>query len=156
MSETCCITHTTGNRTPGDRRQHTWRTFPHTLIKSRRKGMRRDVDKKSAHYVDFHEPIVFAMTIAIICLSCIDSFFTLLLLNDGAQEINPLMLYLIEINITLFVCGKILLTTLSLMIIIAHKNFWLVKNIIQTRHILTAALIMYLVLFNYEISLLTS
>ena len=138
-----------------DRRKHDFKSFLHSLFMRRRKGMRRDNDHKTSHYVDIHDQVTVWIAIAIIILSCADSFFTLILLEQGrAVEANPIMKILIESDTTLFVAGKAALTILCLLFLVAHKNFWLFRSMIRTRSVLFAAFVGYIVLINYELVIL--
>lgn len=138
-----------------DRRKHNFKSFLHTLFMRRRKGMRRDIDEKTSHYVDLHDKTTVFLTISVIILSCTDSFFTLLLIKEGrAVEANPIMAALIESDITLFVAGKAALTICCLIFIVAHKNFWLFNNMLRARSLLFAIFFGYAALINYELVLL--
>ena len=123
----------------------------------RRQGMRRDADKQHGHYVDIHEPKTIYISIFIIILSCLDAFFTLLLLQKGiAYEANPVMKVLIESNnATLFVLTKTAITAACIIFLVAHKHFWIIRNRIRTHAALLVALVAYICLINYEVFLLS-
>ena len=143
------------SRNKKDRRKHGFKSFLHSLFMRRRKGMRRGNDHKTSHYVDIHDQATVWITISIIILSCADSFFTLILIQQGrAVEANPVMKTLIESDTTLFVAGKAALTILCLLFLVAHKNFWIFNSLIRTRSVLLATLVGYIVLINYELVLL--
>lgn len=138
-----------------DRRTHGLKSFWNSLHMRRRKGMRRDKDEMISHYVDVHDQTTIWTTIAIIVLSCTDSFLTLTLLQQGlAYEANPVMRALIETDTTLFVAGKAAVTIFCLLFLVAHKNFWLFNNRLRTKTILFSILVGYIVLINYELVLL--
>lgn len=138
-----------------DRRSHSLRTFLYSFTRNRRCLVRRDTCLEGSHYVDANEaPLLFAMTIAIMGLSCIDAFFTLMLLQQGAQEINPVMNSLIAIDTQLFVSTKVLLTAACLIFILAHRNFWLIKGVVRTYHTLPCLFAGYCLLIAHEINML--
>lgn len=140
-----------------DRRSHSLRTFLYSFSKNRRQQVRRDNCLEGSHYVDFnHAPVLFALTVAIMGLSCVDAFFTLMLLNQGAQEINPFMNSLIEADTLLFVVTKVLLTASCLIFILAHRNFWLIKGVIRTSHIIPCLFIGYCALIVHELNMLNN
>lgn len=142
-----------------ERRSHSLRTFLNSFTRTgnRRRHVRREICLGNSHYVDFHDaPLLFAMTIAIMGLSCTDAFFTLMLLQQGAQEINPIMNSLIEIDVQLFVTIKVLLTAVCLIFILAHRNFWLVRGVIRTSHFLPCLFIGYCALIVHELLMLKS
>lgn len=138
-----------------DRRKHGLKAFIYCLYMRRRKGMRREVDHNTSHYVDIYDQVTVWAAIAIIILSCIDSLITLLLIQQGrAYEANPVMGALIESDATMFVAAKAALTILCLVFLVVHKNFWLFNNRIRTRSLLLATFIGYSLLINYELVLL--
>ena len=92
--------------------------------------------------------------VAILLLSCMDAYFTLLLLPYGAYEVNPLMRLLIETDYTLFIKTKIAITAFGVVFLIAHKNFWFLKNTIRVPAVMSMTLVMYFVLVNYQIGML--
>ncbi len=140
-----------------DRRSHGLRTFLTSFAKQRRRHTRREGCLESSHYVDFHNaPMLFALTIAIMGLSCVDAFFTLMLLQQGAQEINPIMNSLLTIDTQLFVATKVLLTAACLIFILAHRNFWLIKGVIRTQHVLPCLFIGYCALIIHELKMLNN
>jgi len=89
-------------------------------------------------------------------LSCVDAFFTLMLLQQGAQEINPIMNSLLAIDTQLFVTIKVLLTAACLIFILAHRNFWLIKGVIRTQHVLPCLFIGYCALIVHELTMLNN
>jgi len=155
MSRKLELPESQSRRNSEDRRKHGIKSFIYSLYMRRRKGMRRDLDHNTSHYVDIHDQTTVWIAISIIILSCADSFFTLILLQEGrAVEANPVMKALIESDTTLFVAGKAALTIMCLLFLVAHKNFWLFNNRIRTRSILFAAFMGYALLVNYELVLL--
>ena len=140
-----------------DRRSHGFRTFMHSFIKSRRHQARREICLTTSHYTDSNNaPILFALTIAIMGLSCTDAFFTLMLIQQGAQEINPVMNSLLEVNTQLFVSAKLAITAICLVFILAHRNFWLFKRIVRTHHTLPALFLGYCVLITHQLNMLNN
>jgi len=140
-----------------DRRSHGLRTFLYSFSKSRRHQARREICLNTSHYADNnHAPVLFALTIAIMGLSCTDAFFTLMLIQQGAQEINPVMNRLLEIDVQLFVSVKLAITAACLIFILAHRNFWLFKRIIRTHHILPALFLGYGALITHQLNMLNN
>lgn len=137
-----------------DRRRDLPQAFLHSLYRNRRRGMRRDEDRRRAHYVDVHGPGVVICAVTVLLLSCADSLFTLLLLQRGAEEINPVMRALIDTDVGLFVGVKLALTAACVVFFVAHRNFWLFR--IRGHVILYGTLALYAALVNYQIHLLAS
>lgn len=138
-----------------DRRSHDIKALWHSLFMRRRVGMRRDKDHRTSHYVDILDKTTIWLSISIIVMSCADSFFTLILIQEGrAVEANPIMKALMESDTMLFVAGKAAVTIACLIFLVAHKHFWLFNNRLKTRTVLFAAFIGYAALINYELVLL--
>jgi len=137
-----------------DRRSHHVKSLFYSLFKRRRVSLRRDDDMQKGLYVDLHEPGLVICGVAILIMSCMDAYFTLLLLPYGAYEVNPLMKLLIDIDFTLFIKTKIAITAFCVVFLIAHKNFWLLKNTIRVHSVMLMTLVMYFVLINYQIGML--
>ena len=83
-----------------------------------------------------------------------DACFTLLLYQQGIDELNPVMKLLIDIDTMLFINTKIAVTALCIIFFIAHKNFWLLKNKIKVHSVMSATMVMYFILVNYQIGML--
>ena len=137
-----------------DRRNQHTKSLLYSLFKRRRISLRRDDDRQHGFYVDVHEPRMLMWGVAILLLSCMDAYFTLLLLPYGAYEVNPLMRLLIETDYTLFIKTKIAITAFGVVFLIAHKNFWFLKNTIRVPAVMSMTLVMYFVLVNYQIGML--
>ncbi len=105
-------------------------------------------------YVDRYEPHLFYVAVATLLLCCTDAFFTLTLLQQGAEEINPFMALLLEMDVQLFLVTKFALTAAGLVFLVAHKNFLLFNRRLRVPHVLYAFLVGYMVLVKYELTLL--
>lgn len=138
-----------------DRRTPTLKTFYYSLFMRRRHGHRRDADNRTSHYVDFHDAKYLYIALAILALSCTDIIFTLILLKNGAHEANPVMQFFMDINTQTFIAVKIFMTVVGVVLLIAHRNFWLFKQTIRTETVLFSSLIAYMLLINYELVLLS-
>lgn len=98
--------------------------FRHMGIRGRRIKARRKGEKKNCYVDQYHDPMLFFVVLAIIIMSILDAFFTILLLKNGnIIEVNPLMAALIEKSSLYFFNVKYLLTALSLILLVIHKNF---------------------------------
>jgi len=89
-------------------------------FKPRRRGPRR-AGEHALSSVDWHHPQWLAIAMLIVVFSCSDAFLTLLLLERGAREVNPLMASLLAgsglafalVKIGLTASGVVLLTQLA-------------------------------------------
>jgi len=137
-----------------DRRTATMKSAIYSLFRRRRAVVRRDKDATKAQYFDIHEPWVKLTMLAVLGMSCMDSIFTLRLLQLGSSELNPVMNYFIQLDSGLFFAVKLFLTAFCVVFIVMHKKFTLFK-IISGYHMLIATLVMYVSLISYELSMLT-
>jgi hypothetical protein len=99
-----------------ERRTRTLRALLHGSFKPRRHDARREWDMGFAS-VDWHQSRWFAVAVLIVVLSCVDAFFTLTLLADGAYEANPVMATLLNGSPHWFALGKIGLTSAGVILL---------------------------------------
>lgn len=126
-----------------------WR---HLGFQGRRKTHRRAGDRDNA-YVDWYEPHLWFVVLAILGMSLADAFITLKLLSLGAVEMNPLLVDLIEQDPALFVVLKFALTGFAVIFLVIHKNF-LLFNRLRVQYLLWVFLAGYALLIGYELLLL--
>ncbi len=135
-----------------DRRNYSWRTFYHGVSEARRRDVRRE-DEEVAPHLDCYEPGLLLVALVILLLSLLDAILTLSLLPRGAIEWNPLMRYLIETDVSVFILLKTFVTGFGLVCLIALGRFRLF-NLLSLHHILGGILIAYGMLITYEMTLL--
>jgi hypothetical protein len=107
-------------RRRGERRRQHLRALLHGSFRPRRRQPRR-TDERTLMAVDWHHPQWLAIAVLIVTFSCTDAFFTLLLIDHGAHEANPLLVRLVAgsalrfalVKITLTAAGVVLLTQLA-------------------------------------------
>lgn len=93
-------------------------------IFGRRKTERRASDSKGKYYTDRRSPGLSALIIFISVMSILDYGFTLIHLNKGATELNPLMAMAIEVSESCFFLLKYLITSVGLFILYLYKDFF--------------------------------
>lgn len=134
-----------------DRRSLTIRTFLQGGFNPRRRGGRRWDDAGSL--VDWHEPHLLFLSVAILLLSVTDAFLTLTLISHGAQEANPFMNVLLQKQPQLFAAVKMGLTGGAVLVLVACARATVFK-VIRVTSVIHAALFVYAVLIAYECWLL--
>jgi len=137
-----------------ERRFNTAKSFVYSFFKRRRKELRREDDNSKNIYVDLHETRIFVIFVTTILLSTIDAAFTLLIISNGGEEINPFMKYLLDNDVVLFFWIKFFLTSFGLLFLVSHKHFT-VFQFINGYKIIYAVFATYFVLITYELSLLS-
>ena len=105
------------------------------LMFGRRQQVRRRVDRDRVLYMDRYSKPVFRLIVLILLLSVLDAFFTLLLIDHGAVELNPLMAFYLNIGPTPFVVVKYCLTSLSIFVLLVYSNNSIKRLKIYTRSV---------------------
>jgi hypothetical protein len=136
-----------------DRRTPSLKTFHGALFKCRRRGARREGEHINS-YVDWHGHWTLMATFTIILLCCADAFLTVVLLSNGAVEMNVLMDWLIQKDIRSFAVVKISVTGLALIVLVMHLNFRVYKYI-AVRYLIFALVPMYSLLIAHELHMLS-
>jgi hypothetical protein len=140
-------------RRAGERRRLTLRTFLQGGITPRRRRGRRASD--APFLIDWHEPHLLFLAVAILLLSVADAFLTLTLLTRGAEELNPLLEYVLRAHPRLFAAAKMGLTGGGLLVLVALARAT-VFRVIRVSSIIHWFLLAYAVLIGYEWWLLRS
>jgi len=135
-----------------DRRRFSLYSLFGALFTLRRRRSRRKDDHLNS-YIDWYEPWPLVASVIIILLSGLDAFLTLLLLNQGAVELNILMDWLIKTDIRTFAAVKLAMTGLALIVLVLHFNFQIYR-VLPVRYLMYALMPLYALLIAHEISLL--
>ncbi len=115
----------------------------------RRKGNRRATDAQSNYYVDRYSFWAAMAALGIVVLSVVDSYFTLILIKQGAVEINPVMRFALRFGTYPFFFIKYFLTIVSVIILLIHKNFS-IGRYISIKNVILGLGLAYFVLVVYE------
>lgn len=106
-----------GERRSGtDRRRHSTWSFVYGGLRPRRRSGRRTGDVHVI-FLDWHEPGVLYLALAIMLMSCLDALFTLNLLTVGGEELNAIMRALLGRGSHWFLWVKLGLTATSLVVL---------------------------------------
>jgi hypothetical protein len=90
------------------------------------------------------------LTIMALCIA--DVYFTLLLIEHGSRELNPLLAWALEKDAMLFYVLKYSITALSVFLIVQHRHF--VVYGIKGYNFLFIVLAGYVMLISYQLSML--
>jgi len=135
-----------------DRRQLVDRRRQPTSLRStlrlqgRRRGFRRAGEGTNA-YVDCLTPRVIGLVALIVVSSALDAALTLLHLQNGGQEANPCMAFILVYGQAPFVSVKMALTGMGVWCLAAHQQFSLA---LRALHVLAG---LYLALLGYHLFL---
>ena len=136
-------------RADTDRRQFSWRTVTYGFTLSRRREHRRVVDD-DVIFLDWHHPWLFFLATGTMLLSCADAFLTLLLIDRGMIEANPLMNAIMAHGTTVFTSTKLAMTAFGIFVLVflAKSRF---LNRLRTGLFLTTFFALYACLVCYEL-----
>lgn len=109
-------------RRASDRRARPTRPWDALLGRHRRARGRRAGEHQNL-YVDAYRPADVLLVASILVLNVLDALFTLLHLQRGGSEANPLMEMLLELGHDTFVIEKTLFVGVWLVLLAVHKNF---------------------------------
>lgn len=131
----------------GDRRQRSTSRFSrYSFVGGRRRGVRRKSELEGS-FVDLYGTRLLLMLMWIALMNVADSFFTLVHLQNGGTEVNPIAGMLLLTGRPAFLLLKSGLIGLALLVLCVHKNFFL------ARIGLWVATLSYTVLLFYHLSL---
>lgn len=121
-------------------------------LRPRRRGGRRGSD---AIYpiIDWHSPRVFAWALLILALCAADGTLTVMLLANGAVEVNPLMAKFVPHSLGWFAAVKLGLTGTGVLVLAACSRMRLFRSV--SGELLLALIVLgYAALVGYELLLL--
>ena len=150
------VHRTFAGRTGMDRRKQDPPLFSRYLLTGRRSYHRRKVDREAPQKVDRYSQKIFVMILFILGLSLTDAFFTLLLVDNGAEEVNPLMAYYLGEGQLFFVLIKYFLTCASVMLILFYKDCSLFRTKAKVRVLFYLVPISFLLVIKWQIFLFVS
>jgi hypothetical protein len=133
-----------------DRRVRMWWSIAYGSFNPRRRQPARRNDDGSFHALDWHSSHLMAVAIGILLMCFADAFMTLVLLSNGAQEVNPFMASFVYRSVTVFTALKMAMTGISvvLMVFLARYRF---MRVIRVEIALYAVLMGYTTLIGYEL-----
>ena len=109
-------------RTGAERRDRKRGSGLRHFMFGRRQQVRRRIDRDRVLYLDRYSKTIFRLIVLILVFSVLDAFLTLLLIDHGAVELNPLMAFYLNIGPTQFVAVKYALTSLSIFVLLVYSN----------------------------------
>jgi len=118
-------------------------------LRGRRRKARR-AEEAENYYVDRYELRYLFLIIAILVMCFLDAFLTVILLQLGAEELNPFMLIFIEKDVVLSMIIKYVITAVSLICILIHKNFRVFRNL-RVHSLIYFVLTLYVTLVLFEV-----
>ena len=135
-----------------ERRRPTLGAYWRGALTPRRRAGRRASDTFYP-IIDWHSPRVFACVMAILMLCVADGVLTVMLLQNGAVEVNPFMAMFVPHSLGWFAAVKLSLTSLGSLVLVACSRMKLFRAI-PGEALLGLIFLAYLALVIYELKLL--
>jgi hypothetical protein len=118
----------------------------------RRKKFRRKPDQERGGYTDRYSGGLFFILILIVGLNILDSLFTMIILDQGGWEVNPIVRSVIELYGDGFWVWKLVIISISLVLLCLHSNFGRVRSLIKVAGFIYIAVVLYQIfLINFRI-----
>lgn len=137
-----------------DRRTNNKSRFKYLLFNGRRVSSRREDDGGRAIIFDrYHQNLFLAIT-TILVLSITDAVLTLIVIQRGATELNPVMAYFLEHGTSTFIVAKYVLTSIGVIILLIFKNVFLTKIKIYTHSLFPCVILVFSVVIAWELFLI--
>ena len=108
----------------------------------RRRGFRREGEERN-RYVDQPSKEIVALSLLTVILSVLDALFTLLHLEGGGREVNPVMGLALAAGVSCFLVLKIGMTGLGVVFLAVHQNFRLSRIALHGVALAYSALLAY-------------
>ena len=137
-----------------DRRKKTTPLFCKYWVKGNRFSPRRQEDRQFPQVVDKYNSKLLAIILFILSLSILDAFFTLILVDNGAREMNPFMAYYLNISPAVFFWIKYLLTCASVLLVLFIKDFYIFKTKLKARVLFFLLPIPFLFVIPWQLGLM--
>ncbi len=118
--------HISEVRSNGDRRSGKWNI--RYLFTGQRRGPRR-CKEQANFYVDRFQSLELKLVMTLLFLCLLDALFTLVHLQNGASELNPLLnFFYINFGFSALLLAKFLITLPALLFLLVHINFLRAKS----------------------------
>jgi Domain of unknown function (DUF5658) len=144
---------TNERRDRADRRRRVWWSVCYGSFNPRRRALPRRLDESRFHSLDWHSAPLLAVAVSILLLSVVDAFLTLLLLQGGAAEVNPIMGTLIYSSVAVFAALKMAMTSIGIVLLVVLARYRFMR-LLRVEWVLYGVLIAYVSLVSYEVWIL--
>jgi hypothetical protein len=129
-----------------DRRRHPTHGLSRFILRGRRSGFRRNEDQGAGGYVDRYGSGLLFLLVLILGLNVLDIILTMMILEDGGREANPVVRLAIQFYGDRFWVWKFFLVSVPLILLCLHSKFRLVMPVLLGISAVYMAVILYQVL----------
>ena len=139
-----------------DRRKDNKSRLKYLFRNGRRESFRRDEDRQKTFFFDRYNHKFFLAITVILLLSILDALLTLIVIDRGATELNPVMAHFLEYGTLPFVIAKYILTSVGVLILLIFKNVFLTRIKIYTHSLFPCLILVFMAVIAWEIFLIYS
>jgi hypothetical protein len=100
------------------------------ILQGQRTSFRRDEDRGAGGYVDRYGPGLLFFLVLILGLNVLDAFLTMMILEDGGWEMNPVVRSAIQLYGDRFWVWKFVTVSVPLILLCLHSKFRLVMPVL--------------------------
>jgi hypothetical protein len=93
------------------------------ILFGQRKGLRRRIDQEKGGYVDRYSSGLFLILVLIIGLNVLDALITMMILELGGRELNPIVQSVMDLCGEKFWVWKFAIVSLSMVLLCLHSRF---------------------------------
>ena len=126
-----------------DRRKQSTPALSRYILVGERRTLRRKKDEGAGGYMDLYSPTLFIFLILIVGLNVLDAFQTIMLLDLGGREVNPIVHSAMQLFGDNFWIWKFFIASASVVFLCLHSKFRTVKPIIVFATILYIVIVFY-------------
>jgi len=112
----------------------------------RRRTFRRKEDQQRGGYVDRYDSGLLFILTMVVGLNILDAWFTMMILENGGWEINPVVRSVIELYGDRFWVWKYAIVSVPLVVLCLHSKFRLVMPVILGISAINIIVILYQIL----------
>ena len=106
-----------------DRRKQPTPGLSRFTLWGQRRAFRREEDKKRGGYVDRYSSGLLFLLISVVGLNVLDALFTMMILDNGGWEINPVVCSVIQAYGDGFWAWKFAIVSVPLILLCLHSKF---------------------------------
>jgi hypothetical protein len=132
-----------------DRRKKSTQRWTFYTLFGRRRWFRRKSDQEKGRYLDRYSSTLFFFVVLILALNVVDSLFTMIIIDLGGRELNPVVQAIMAIHGDQFWIYKFLMVSGSLVLLFLHRGYKLLRGVI------IAISSIYLFIVLYQVFLIT-
>jgi hypothetical protein len=137
-----------------DRRRTRTNAWSALLPGGRRIHNRRSDEHCQTYFVDRFPLGTLVLILLLLTFSISDAVITLILLEHGYEEFNPLMSHLLDRGLLSFLVGKYVLTAAGIPLLLVFKHYYLFGTRFRVGYLIPVFVLMYVVLIAYQLYLL--